>query len=334
MNSGIVKMKKLIAIALVSVAFVGTANAGDLDLYFDVRDAGAISVPALPYTVSTTVLPGTGLDYPLDNGGGKGDGDILYVSPVLDGADGDAHIEPSTMYNSALNQEIHLYADYNGAAGEVLSSLGASVDLAAAGVYSIADMSFAFDGANWSPSGTSSTVTVAGGELKAVQVPVVAGPMFNASAGINANTNNNLVQVGTMSVDGASRGGVAGAIGVINVNLSVNNLLITRVADPGPAGGMTVSFGYDAGAPEAAVDGSTDGAGAGGAADAVIKVVMKGDYDEDGSVTFNDLNAFLAALNDSGANLNPTDVWKGDYDNDGSVTFNDLNAFLTSLALP
>jgi Ca2+-binding EF-hand superfamily protein len=61
---------------------------------------------------------------------------------------------------------------------------------------------------------------------------------------------------------------------------------------------------------------------------------MKGDYDEDGSVTFNDLNAFLAALNDSGANLNPTDVWKGDYDNDGSVTFNDLNAFLTSLALP
>jgi hypothetical protein len=328
MNSGIVKMKKLIAIALVSVAFVGTANAGDLDLYFDVRDAGAIMSPAAPYTNSATILA-PGVAYPLDNAGGKGDGDILYVSPKLAG---NAHIEPVSTFDSSF-ASINLYADFNGNAGEVVSSIGANVDLAASGDYSLDDASFTINPANWSPSGTLSTVTTAGGSLKAVQVPVDAGPVFNPLAGING-TNNELVAVGTMDVEGAARAGV-GAIGVVEVRLSVNNLLCTRVADPGPAGAMTVSFGYDAGAPEAAVDGSTDGAGVGGAADAVIKVVMKGDFDEDGSTTFIDLNIFLAALgNPGGAGLNPSDRWKGDFDNDGDVTFIDLNAFLTNLALP
>jgi hypothetical protein len=177
--------------------------------------------------------------------------------------------------------------------------------------------------AHWDGTAISTAFDATGGGIKGVQVPVAAGPppTFDPAQGISVG---NGWDIGTLQVLGGPY--VAESPAAYELHMSVNDLLITRVAAAGAAD-VNVSFGYDNGSPcgpEAAVLGT----GVGNTStlpDLYILVKTKGDFDGDGALTFQDAGPMIdAVLALVFTNANPNDAWSGDFDNDGTFTFQDF----------
>lgn len=362
-NVGAWTMRKYV-LALALVGICATAASADLDLFYDVRATiGDIDAPSAPYTNSLSVSPYIGSyigqNYPLQNGGARGDGERVYVSPkvrdytnpyTLLANDTDGIPEHQFPFDTSIDYSlasINLYASFSGNAGEVISSIGADQDVSA-------------DGANTAASFAQPTVTTeivntglwdgwlpaapaAGGStaIKLVQVPVIAGPAFDATVGIG---NGDTELIATVNLEGQVRpdsepDGVddPGAVGLYNVFLSVNNLLCTRVADGGAAD-VVVNFGYDgAGSPEAGGSGTVDNTTS-PTADAVITVIRKGDLDYDGfAATGVDDFVYYAINASEGSNpgaIHPAEVWLSDFDADGfpATGTDDFGYFVANVA--
>ncbi|MCB9853169.1 MAG: hypothetical protein H6819_08735 [Phycisphaerales bacterium] len=316
--------KTLCAVAGLAVAFSASLASAQMKgtFFLDARDSiAAINAP--------TTQSGYANE---PNGGGRGDGQTIYIGPKV----GTAHIVGP---NDTSKATMTLYVDVsNGGASEVLAAVGLDMSIAApaanerellAASVTIHNTPASVGGGltnnPWNDTAVSTAFTTAGGGIKAVRVPVEdlgGGPMFNASLGIQNGLGYRLATV-NLEADTCGTAG-RGCQANLGVFLSVNNLLVTAVSDPGPSAAMDLELGYTGGAPEAATaDGSTQGATS-ASADAVIAIKPKGDFNDNGVTNGLDLGLVIPTFNMStGGTANHRQVYTGDYNGDG--LFNGLD---------
>lgn len=331
--------------------------------WFDVRPntgaAGAatnITSPGAPYTIGqgeAVALDDVGI---LIAGGGRGNGQILRVSPTLLGGQ---HLfnsfpnfdtvggVPGTGDANKATGELFLYCDVlanqDSPAGtnDVISSIGLDMAIstsAATPRFEIGSVAYSWiyndtgGNANFgTANGTSSRTGVVG--AKYVKVPVAGTPAVYASAG-------GLVvggpyRLGSLKITGAARDAVSCTTAAnthannstYNVTMSINNLLVTRTFSTG--GNATpeerVSLGYTGGALEADVSGNT--VGGAGARDAVIQVRLAHDGNGSGNVNNLDIsgaNGFNTAQA-AGANITQRQRYLFDRNNNGSINNLDIS---------
>lgn len=350
-------MRKTLASLTAVGAFVAYAAAASAQsnsvLWFDVRDGSAgaqsITTPVFPFT------NGQDIGQSAFNSGGAGDGQVLRITPVH----GDnTHLtgmglpDPYPNFDADGNTataNLQLYMTVNddlSGTGDVISSIGVDFNLTNAGAGGgnpLGSLSWEWDATNW--QGTNAGINNGASDggnppswlgAKAVKVPVNASAQYDTTGGlVPAATPYHL---GALQVTGGQRNcsftsgsPTHAANSTFNVNMSVNDLLITRVFQSGGDASETVSFGYANGVPEAGVNGSQVGAGATGAPDAVIQVVSKSDASLDGRVLNNDLQGFLNARTAS-TGAKQMEIFLHDYTNDRRVLNNDLQGFLNSRA--
>jgi hypothetical protein len=298
-------MKKALLLAAVVAMIAGsTAMAQESVYFFDVRDSVA-GPYSFPYTQG-------GL-----NGGGPGDGQVMYVTPqhgdgfetVYAGAypniDGDG--DNST---GKLSLYVTVNDDDTGGLDDVISSIGLDFNLSDAGAGGknrLASLSFAWDLPAEANAGSVDGSSVAGDPpswagAKAVKVPVEAGPVYAAGAGmVPVNTYN----VGALTAQGGIRtcppgGGLPDydLDSSFAIYMQVNDLLITRVFSSGGDADEQVAFGYSAsvaGVDTASIQSGSSTAAPAGDPDGIIVVTMKGDNDANGIVDNNDISGFVAA---------------------------------------
>ncbi len=319
--------KTLCAVAGLAVAFSASiASAQMTNSYFlDARDSiGAIDTPVN--------LSGY-LNEP--NGGGRGDGQTIYIAPKVAGLE----VQGA---NNTSTATMTLYVDVaSGDANEVLAAVGLDMaidasaanerELLSAGV-TIHNTAAAVGSANdpWNDTAESTAFTTTGGGIKMVRVPVEdngGGPMFNSALGITAGNGYRLATV-ALEADTCGTAG-RGCQPSLDVFLSVNNLLVTAVSDPGPSAAVILNLGYTGGAPEGATaNGSTQGATS-ATADAVIVIKPKGDFNNDGAFNGPDLGLVLPTFNQATAGTaNRRQVFTGDYNGDGFFNGPDLGLVL------
>lgn len=330
-------MRKMLALTLVLVA-ASTVNA-QLNIWYDVRpDLAAIDNPAgTPWVNTGSLSPyigsAVGQVYPLQNianPGGRGDGQMVWISPKLhDVCDYTGLGLPDGLDEHWISAELgetidwstnsfSMWAEFIGTGNEVVSSIGVDANIPAAafagavdGVYHLTAAVTTIENASlWSGyaigGGNAST------SIKMVQVPVIAGtpnPTYDATAGIHAGSPT--TKIATVAVTSDYRNGAEGGRfdlpTTYGLFLSQNSLLITKVANPGPAGALAYNFGYAGGLPE---DGTNNQS-----ADMVINVVRKGDFDLDGAAAtgIDDYAYYGIAANFNGSNCNPYEMWLGDF---------------------
>ena len=269
-------------------------------------------------------------------GGGRGDGQTIYVAPNVPGTPG-AAIPGNNMATMTL------YVDYAGAAGEVLAAVGLDYSIAAnaaneralsASSLTIHNSAAEVDqgGANglagnpWNDTAGSGDTT--GGTIKAVRVPVSgATPVFDASLGIQAGNGYRLATVDLTSEDCNGAGGCEPALDVF---LSVNNLLVTQVS-AGGSGPVSLNFGFDpgTGAADASPDNGDNEGATSAIADATIVLRPRGDFNQDGSFNGLDLGLVLPTFGQAPAGtVDQAGVHAGDFNGDGAFNGLDLGLIL------
>jgi len=337
--------KFLLALALVAVAT--TAANAQLNLFYDVRATAAeIAAPAAPYTNSASLddVYYYGQSYPLYNGGGRGDGQVIYLSPKLadvvyytgfpptDGRDEHWNVMESGQPDVDWSQgDFYLYAEYVSAAGPVISSIGVTQEIDP-DAFVAADDKFYLDSLTVTPEtptlwdGTNFTGSDASISMKAVQVPVAAGPVFdNSAAYLNPG---DFEQIASFHVETGYRTG-SGLVPptTYSLKLKVNELLCTQVAYPTAAGNLAMNMGYAAGSLDPLLGGQTgsDNNATSAADDMLITIWRKGDLDGDGTqcTGIDDLAYYTIALKWNGlpppdTNINPLEQYLTDFDVDGS----------------
>jgi hypothetical protein len=329
-------MRKVL-LGLVLVACVASVANAQLNLFYDVRSTtAAIITPAPPYTASTSLCHyigyGIGQNYPLYQNGGRGDGQVIYLSPKLEDVtdytglgppDGIPEHEYSWDPNVDWSRgDFYLYAEYFGAAGTVISSIGVTQSIPGAfaggsGMYLQSVATTVQTASLW--DNTNFTGSNASTKLKMVRVPVLAGspnPVFNPNIGLRPN---GFEKIAKVHVETAYRNGES-AVKSWGVKLALNELLCTAVKAPPGSVALNVNFGYATGSPEAGGSGSqltpplpnpTD--------DMKIMVVRKGDFDFDGvpCTGSDDFAYFDIALLYNGSNCDPPEQYLADWDTDG-----------------
>jgi hypothetical protein len=346
--------------ALAVASFATSAMAQiESTYFFDARSsASAITTPAFPYNVDESAC---GIVAPLVNGGVRGAAQTIYVSPtyptnqvetilgpVFPNEDGDADLSTASAY---LYAQVNAHLAEDGAAtGDVISSIG--LDVAVTDHATSTDQVLLNTGWNWngSPgvswSGTSngSASGLSQNNVRAVKVPVTSGPLYNTTGALQPT---NLYKVGALTLKGAPRTAPSSGVGTYGVKMSVDSLLITRVFSSGGAATPVehVAFGYAGASPEALSGGATGNTEGGTSAtdDATIVVQPKGDFDQDGILTTNDLGALLFLTDDpdgggpgvpgdcDGNNVSDVGryaMYVFDTDNDLILTSNDLGVWL------
>jgi len=307
-------------------------------------------------------------DGPIAELGQRGWGQVLRINPVLPG---NQHIGTATFpqwpnfdgdQNSSTG-DLWMYMDVlpnqDAPAGtnDVISSLGLDIGITA---NNPASQRYTFTNAvfSWqindptvpvnfgmSPAGTANIAPGGSTSVKYVKVPVSGASVYATAGGF---TIGGPYRIAKLSVTGAVRNAnaagctytsdaPAGNRGLHNfessykVNLSVNNLLVTRTFSTG--GNATpeerVSFGYTGGAVESDVSGNT--VGGAGVRDALIQVRMKGDGNGNGSTSTPDVNFFLAAQATNGGlgnNITQAQAYCFDRNGNGAIQTNDTNMFL------
>lgn len=321
-----------VALAMLAVVALTTVASAQLNLFYDVRsNIAVIDAPAAPFIYSASLSPwwpDIGRNYPLYGTplGGRGDGQNIYVSPFMpdttdwtgtgapDGVpESTSFIDPS--YDHSVGA-FYLYAAYAGPADptKVVSSIGVVQSIpgafaSATNFYLASATTTLVNPTLW--DGTAVTGSNASTSLKMVQVPVMAGPAFDPGVGIKPGQT---WQIAKVDIVGASKTPGMG-VGIYNVNLSENALLITNVISGGGGGALAYTFGYAAGVPDT-----------GSAPDMVITVVRKGDFDFDGyAATGVDDFAYYPIGADPSL-INPVEFWLGDFDGDG-FTFTGVDDF-------
>lgn len=328
-------MKKTIfcAAAGLAVAFSASLARADMtaNFFIDARDSfGAIAAPTTASGYANETI----------NGGGRGAGQVIYIAPKI----GTSGLENQVTDTSTASMTI--YADVDSAdSNEVLAAVGLDVSIEASAANerqllgtsvvihnSAAAVGGGLAGAPWNDTAESTAFTTAGGGIKAVRVPVEdngGGPMFNASLGIT-NNDTDAYRLATINLE-ADNCNVAnrGCEPSLDVFMSVNNLLVTSVTNPGPSNPVALGFGYDGAAVDASLDnGSTLGATT-GVADAVIIIKTKGDFNNDMVTDGGDLGLVLPTFGNAVQGLtNSYETWAGDYNGDGVFDGGDLGFVL------
>ncbi len=345
--------KALLMAAVVGMILGSTAMAQESTLFFDIRGTHAeITAPTYPHT--NGYGSGAGFNYGgPDNLGMEGDGQMLWITPThADGFETAPQVMNSWPSNNDGDQntstgDLYLYMTVNEdtdtipGTNDVISSLGLDFGLTDDGLGGhnrLADLGFAWE-AFLDNGGNAQTAAGAndGGDppswndAKMVKVPVDATPLYAVGAGM---VPTNTYKVGTLSATGGLRECVFVPThrndSTFNVHISVDGLLITRTFETGGdvPGAEWVSFGYNAGAPETAVNGSLEFATS-TEPDAIIVVQMIGDGSGDGRVLGNDIGPFVQAKN---ATLTDTQtcVMPAIYDNTGDrkILGNDIGGFV------
>ena len=339
-------MKKALLLAAVVAMIAGSAAvAQDSIIWVDVRDNSAglqdiLGTPTYPYT------NGQGYGELAFAGGGPGDGQILRLNPVVSNG-----FELMTAFpnldadDDASTGDLNVFMTVNDvcSASDVISSIGLDFNLnddGIGGANRLGSVSFAWNAAlfTMANAGKDNGAAVAGdppgwADAKAVKVPVTSpGPIYDVTGGL---VPGNTYLLGTLSVQAGTRtAGIADhAIhSTFEVRMAVDDLLITRVCDPGPAGDEDVSFGYVAGVAEATVNGSTAGATS-VEPDALITVQMKADATGDGVVTGGDAGGFAPALIAS-TGLKQIEAYVWNADSNVVITGGDAGIFSPALLAP
>lgn len=358
------------SLVLSAVAVTGltvAAQAGESNYWLDVRDGtsvgASITTPAAPYTIGqgeAAALNDVGV---LIAGGGRGNGQILRISPTISSGLHIGTASPNFPYwpnydtadaggdRNASNANLWLYCDVNpntdapAGTGDVISSIGLDIAVAtgaAANRYDISTVNWSWtyvdNGGNanfGTANGVSSRTGVVG--AKYVKVPVSGASTYATAGGL---VPGGPYQLGKLRMQADARG-IGGCVfgagqttaSTYNVTMSINNLLITRTFSSG--GNATpeerVSLGYTGGAVEADVSGNT--VGGAGARDAVVAVRMLGDFTGDGRATTADAAAFLAAQ-PLGATISQLQRYCFDMNGSGTVTTADYAKYLQWQSAP
>lgn len=341
------------SLVLSAVAVTGltvAAQAGESNYWFDVRPtAASITTPAAPFTFGQGDFPDDG-----GAGGGRGNGQVLRVCPTISNGYHNSPTGAGPSYpnfdadGNAATGDLWLYVDVNPSndvpvsAGDVISSIG--LDMAISTTASAPR--FEIGTVNWSWTLTDPTVPVNYGfangvssrtgvvGAKYVKVPVSGASTYATAGGLTPS--GTPYQLGKLSIGAAGRGAVNcntattthATNSTYTVNMSVNNLLITRTFSSG--GNATpeerVSFGYTGGAIEADVSGNT--VGGAGVRDALIQVRLKDDSNGSGHVTSLDISGFTTAQNKvPNTSINQRERYLFDRNNNGTVTSLDISGF-------
>lgn len=335
----------LSAVAVTGLTVAAKA-APESTYWFDVRPtAASITTPAAPYTVGQGDFPDDG-----GAGGGRGNGQVLRVSPTLAGGQHLFNSFPNfdnggAGDNNAATGDLYLYSDVlanqDAPAGtnDVISSIG--IDMAIGTTTATPRFEIATVAWSWTltdatvpvnygfANGVSSRTGVVG--AKYVKVPVSGASLYATAGGL---VPGGPYQLGKLSIGGAARDAVGCQTAntthannsTYNVTMSVNNLLITRTFSTGgnAVPEERVSFGYTGGAIEADVSGNT--VGGAGVRDGVIQVRLKHDGNGSGNVNTLDIagpNGFNAAQA-AGANINQRQRYLYDRNNNGIVNTLDI----------
>jgi len=201
-------------------------------------------------------------------------------------------------------------ANKTGLTNSKISSIGFDADVVLNGAgpakNTIASMTYAWDTAVFAATNMGKVNGTASGSnwvgAKAVHVPVVAGPLYDAANGLGVGGPYHLGAFSFVAGPRTTNATGHALNSTYALKLKVNSLLITRVAQTGTPGDEMVSFGYNLGVADAAVNGSTSGATS-ATPDALIQVRMKCDLNGDGAVTaladaggFNTAKAAVATI--------------------------------------
>jgi hypothetical protein len=350
-------MKKFLAVALVAALLVPAsaalaANTTDgLAFFFDTRDTtSAISPQGGALGNAQWDAPIVPWSNELDNNGGRGDGQVRFVSPVIPSGN---HVS-SGFDSSAASTFLYMDVEDRAAGDDdIISSVGLDIGIAKdSGDYDLdaaTGVSFTMfnDAADVGGGATTNawddtavgTVGVTGiSGIKAVRVPVAgAVPAYDATLGLGIGGTYRLAQVDFQGGDRPPFQIPAPTPAVFSAKMAVNSLLVTRVYNPAGGAGTTPEqpdFGYSNGLPEAAsvpgIGGLANGSDEGTtstAADLVIVVKAKGDFDQDGNMSNDDINAFIDAFVNTLAN----DVearWTVDFTGDNANSNDDINGFI------
>lgn len=317
-KSGIILTALCVAALAAPAAF-----AADSVVWFDIRDgvtpgspgvpSQSILAPAAPFTVGQEAS-GTAV-----NAGQRGAGQVVRLNPkTFNGYESTFGTYPDFDGDGdASTADLWMYVDINDktGGGDTLSSLGVDMDIAVrAGPIKnpLCTLDIEWETAvGWSgtrpdTSGGPASLTTTTNSLKAVAVPVSGGPpSYDVTVGPGID-DTMPVRVAKFTVTAGRRSCPAilpggGDRSTYDVNLSVNNLLTTRVfnpATPGDGSAEQVAFGYDEGTglPDELTSGSGSVVGSTTAlADVVIQIRMKGDSNFDGTTNVLDLPGFFAA---------------------------------------
>lgn len=366
-----------IAVVLASQAAKAVVTTNDgLAIWYDVRStAASITAPAAPFTLGNSVeqLKGKALvsvNSEAGNGGGPGDGQILWISPRLpkrtDFPTFGLHWTGKKS-NALVDQSVKSLYKYmtvqsRGGTGEVIAALGLNTAITKGGTAGtgsrIENITVTANGALW--NGNNNVVSSAGDNwsitAKAVKVPVsdnAGTPVYNAAGG--AVPSATPYQLGSINVTaGVWAKNVAVSNGTYGVKDSVNNLLVTRVVSSGSLPAEEPDFGYTtnlisgtAGSPGAlyrtgsSTNANKPEANSGGDGltigttsvqdDATIIVSAKGDFTGDGIVNTFDNTLYNAVVTGAVAQRQ-REVYLGDFDNSGNVNTFD-NTFYSSYAV-
>jgi hypothetical protein len=173
---------------------------------------------------------------------------------------------------------------------------------------------------------------------KAVRVAVDPGPVYNASLGMEPNLQGPTdapYRIGRIELEAGTRNcqflnpvGGHRARSTFNVFLKNNNLLTVRTYDGVGDAEELVSYGYDGAVPEVPPASGNDMNASSTVPDAVVAVVLKGDFGGDGNVTSADTTAYLSKIP---INTDVEMTYLGDFTGDVKVTSADTTAYLDAI---
>jgi hypothetical protein len=292
------------------------------------------------------------------NGGGKGDGQIMYIAPqhtsgyhqsLHNYANGIRPYPDFDLDGDVSTNYLWLYLDVDQKTNptEVISSIGLDFEITGAtSIWGKAAPKSEIESIEWmweplwedtnagKAMGLSgATGIVEWGDARAVKVPVAGSPpAFNTTNALTPNAANSPYRLGKLKVQAGFRNCAFGknyvADSTWELNMYVDDLLITRVDDPanGDPGDESCSFGYVSGLPSTtAVDGST--AGAGGWSQIYIQVRQKWDGEGKGEPGNGALAEFINAKN-AGTGLTQWQCFVFDSDGNRKIDNGDLTGLI------
>jgi hypothetical protein len=306
-------MRKVATLLVAACVFAGPSAvwAADSNYWFDIRDNTSASQNI---TTGTPVIPfGNGQEVGQNafNAGGRGDGQVLRLNPTVSNNYHLRNAYPNfDNDNNLATGDLQLFVDVTddvSGTGDVISSIGVNFNIAPlapgnGSANKIAQIQWTWLAANWGGTNAGTAPGASNGQVppswigaKAVKVPVNSSAVYDTTGGLVPSATP--YRLGNLRVTAGPR--TAGAAShtansTYGVNLSVNDLLITRVFQTGGDATEMVSFGYVGANLDTAVSGSTVGATS-TTADAVIKIAMKADNNGNGTVTGIDGLGFTAA---------------------------------------
>ena len=345
-------MKRLelaLTLGLLAQSSVTALAATESSLWFDIRNNSAgiqsITTPTAPFTIGQGNFSNSG-----PPGGGRGNGDVLRLCPMVSNG---LHLHsnwPSTNYypdfdgdSNAATGELHLFCDVlpdtdsPAGLGDVMSAIGVDITIVGSGAaarYTIASTSF-----SWNPAlvtGCGAVIApapVAGGVGGHVGGAYLFAPMctgiYSTTGGL---TPGGPYLLGSLAVTASPRtcnftsNGAHAANSTYSVLLSVNAFGISRAFSGGgnAVPEERVSLGYTGGGIEADITGNS--VGGAGVRDAVIQVRMKNDSNGSGNVNTLDITGFRAAQV-LGFGITQDQRYLHDKNNSGHVTTLDISGF-------